>query len=211
MQEIKGDHECNVPNRTIFCKDNFDIMQGINSGCIDLIYLDPPFNKNKTFIAPMKSTAKGASFDDIFKKEKVKDEWIRVIKKQHPVIYDFLLSVKRMGNDYNYYYLIYMTIRLIECHRLLKSTGSLYLHCDPTMSHYLKLVLDCIFGEKNFRNEIVWQYFMGGKPKKDFANKHDIILRYSKSNKWIFNLQRIKRYLDFKPSFKDESKKCSKR
>ena len=80
-----------------------------------------------------------------------------------------------------------MAIRLIECHRILKDTGSLYLHCDPTMSHYLKIVLDCIFKEENFRNEIVWCYSHGGKGKKDFARKHDIILRYCKSHIYTFN------------------------
>ena len=73
-----------------------------------------------------------------------------------------------------------MAIRLIECHRILKNTGSIYLHCDPTMSHYLKILLDCIFGENNFRNEIVWGYHAGGASKKYFPRKHDIILLYGK-------------------------------
>ena len=65
--------------------------------------------------------------------------------------------------SYNFCYLAYMAVRLIECHHILKASGSFYLHCDPTMSHYLKIVLDCIFNETNFRNEIIWNYFMGGK------------------------------------------------
>ena len=71
---------CNVPNRTIFCDDNLDVMQGINSECIDLIYLDPPFNKNKEFTAPIGSSAEGAEFKDIFRKEDVKEEWLPTIE-----------------------------------------------------------------------------------------------------------------------------------
>ena len=85
-----------------------------------------------------------------------------------------------------------MAIRLIECHRVLKETGGLYLHCDPTMSHYLKIALDCIFGESNFRNEIVWCYSQGGRPNYDFPHKHDIIFRYSKTRKYLFNADDIK-------------------
>ncbi len=82
-----------------------------------------------------------------------------------------------------------MAIRLLECHRILKETGSLYLHCDPTMSHYLKTTLDCIFGEQNFRNEIAWCYRGGGVPSNAFARKHDVILFYTKTNNRVFNKQ----------------------
>ena len=86
-------------------------------------------------------------------------------------------------------YLDFMRPRLTQLHRLLKNTGTLYLHCDPTTSHYLKVMLDEIFGRRNFRNEIVWCYRGGGIPKLDFARKHDIILRYTKSKNYIFNPQ----------------------
>ncbi len=77
---------------------------------------------------------------------------------------------------------------LLECHRILKDTGSLYLHCDPTMSHYLKILLDCVFGEKNFRNEIVWHYELGMKAKaRKFHNKHDILFFYVKGSRFFFN------------------------
>ncbi|MCY4302291.1 MAG: DNA methyltransferase, partial [Aestuariivita sp.] len=150
--------ECNVPNRTIFCDDNLDVLREINSGCIDLIYLDPPFNKNKRFTAPIGSSAEGAEFDDIFREEDVKDEWLVTIKEDQPELYHYLNGIQGVGNSYNFAYLAYMAIRLLECHRLLKETGSIYFHCDPTMSHYLKTLMDCVFGEGNFRNEIVWCY-----------------------------------------------------
>jgi site-specific DNA-methyltransferase (adenine-specific) len=89
-------------------------------------------------------------------------------------------------------YLTYMAQRIVEMHRILKDTGSLYLHCDPTASHYLKVVLDEIFGKDNFRNEIVWCYRGAGYPKNDFGRRHDIIFRYSKSQIYTFNLDAVR-------------------
>ncbi len=144
--------ELNVKNRTIFCKDNLDVLVGINSKSIDLIYLDPPFNKKKLFTAPIGTSAEGASFSDIFKEEDVKDGWLNTIKEDHYNIHHLLESVKVIEGkgSYNFCYLAYMAIRLVECHRVLADTGSIYLHCDQTMSHYLKLLMDCIFDEKQF-------------------------------------------------------------
>ncbi len=103
------------------------------------------------------------------------------------------MGLKDYGNKYNFCYLVYMAIRLIECHRILKDTGSLYLHCDPTMSHYLKILLDCVFGEKNFRNEIVWCYTrMSAKGQRKLSQAHDIIFWYCKSNRWTFNVDEIR-------------------
>ena len=87
-------------------------------------------------------------------------------------------------------YIAFMRPRLTAMRLLLKPTGSLYLHCDPTASHYLKLMLDAIFGRANYRNEIVWGYAGGGVPKKDYPRKHDTILRYTKSKDWVFSVER---------------------
>lgn len=184
----------NLKNRTIFCHDNLDVCRGINSDSIDLIYLDPPFNKKKTFDAPIGSHAEGASFRDIFYREDVKDEWIKDIEEDYYSIHELLNAVKNIEGrtSYNFCYLAYMAIRLLECHRILKDIGSLYLHCDPTMSHYLKLLSDCIFGEKNFRNEIVWCYDTGGVGKKWFSKKHDILLFYTKTEKYNFNIDMVR-------------------
>ena len=175
--------KCNVQNRTVFCRDNLEILEGINSNCIDLIYLDPPFNKKKVFTAPMGSHAEGARFDDIFRQEDIKEEWLQTIKEDQEKLHIFLESVKAIEGrtSYNFCYLSYMAIRLMECHRVLKETGSLYLHCDPTMSHYLKILLDIIFTPQNFRNEIIWYYKTGGTSKKHFSKKHDILLFYAKN------------------------------
>ena len=180
----------NIKNRTIFCKDNLDVLQGINSESVDLIYLDTPFNKNKTFTAPIGSSAEGTSFKDYFREEDVKDEWIETIKEDHIELYNFLNGVKSISNSkhylYNYCYLCYMAIRLIEMRRVLKDTGSTYFHCDPTMSHYIKIMLDCVFGEKNFRNEIIWGYRTQGISMNWWPRKHDIIFMYIKSLEYVY-------------------------
>ena len=89
-------------------------------------------------------------------------------------------------------YLVMMATRLVEMHRLLKETGSLYLHCDPTASHYLKILLDAVFSVQNFRNEIIWCYTQGGRGRKDFPRKHDVILRYTKSTNYFFDDEAIR-------------------
>ncbi len=181
---------CNIASRTIFCRDNLEILQGINSNCIDLVYLDPPFNTNKKFVYPMTKDDTGKQteigYNDIFRKEDVKDEWVQTIKEDHYSLYTFLNSTKEIGKKYNFYYLCYMAIRLIEMQRILKHTGSLCFHCDPLMSHFLKLLLDNIFGEENFNNEIVWGYSTSGRQERgkrnSWAKKHDIILWYTKDH-----------------------------
>lgn len=172
----------NIKPSTIYCHDNLEVLQGINTGCIDLIYLDPPFNKKKIFTAPVGSSADGASFSDIFRQEDIKDEWVLTIREDNIALYELLDFAKRSEGrtSYNFCYLAYMAIRLLECYRVLKETGSIYLHCDPTMSHYLKLALDCIFGEKMFRNEIVWDYQRWTGATSHFQRMHDIILFYAK-------------------------------
>lgn len=97
-------------------------------------------------------------------------------------------------------YVDWMKQRVMALHRVLKPTGSFYLHCDWHAGHYLKIMLDDVFGINNFRNEIVWHYFMGGKPKRFFARKHDTIFFYAKSNKWTFNYTEVERRLPKKPS-----------
>ena len=139
----------NIKNRTVFIHDNLEILQGVDSDSIDLIYLDPPFNKNKKFVTPIGEEKKKSlgmekdpAFADIFKKEDIKKEWLGLIAEEKPVLHNYIQGITEIGNQYNKWYMIFMAIRLIEMHRILKDTGSLYLHCDPTMSHYLKLLLD---------------------------------------------------------------------
>ena len=187
----------------------------MDSASVDLIYLDPPFNKNDTFITKNnKQIAKikryfineqyqsnrfiGVDFEEVFKENTAsfKDIWNENdIHRRHYTELDgdnnglvpYLDSIKGSVMKGGFYYLIYMAIRLVELHRVLKETGSLYLHCDPTLSHYLKAVMDRIFGHDNFRNEIVWGYRTGGISQKRFARKHDVILCYGKSQGRTFH------------------------
>ena len=158
------------------------IMRGMNSESVDLIYLDPPFNSKANYAAPIGSKAAGAEFKDTWTLSDVDAEWINLIEAKHPTLHRVLLAAMT-GSDKSY--LAYMAARIIEMRRLLKPTGSIYLHCDPTMSHYLKLVMDSIFGRKALRNEIVWYYRGAGTPKRDFARRHDVILRYAGADRYF--------------------------
>ena len=184
----KETNQKTVNNRTMFCGDNLDVIYGLNSNSIDLIYLDPPFNKKNIFSAPIGSKAEGASFDDIWGEEDIKDSWLLLIKEKYLDMYNFLNMSNIIGDKSNKYYLIYMAARLLEFKRVLKDTGSIYLHCDQTMSHYLKLLMDIIFGHKNFRNEIVWHYLdTPGRSNRYFPKKHDTLFWYSKIKDYYFN------------------------
>ena len=181
--------EANFRNRSIWTADNLGIMRGMNSASIDLIYLDPPFNSNANYAAPIGSIAAGAEFKDTWTLNDVDAEWINLIKDRYPALQRVLLAAMTKSDKS---YLVYMAVRLLEMKRLLKDNGSIYLHCDPTMSHYLKLVMDAIFGRAKFRNEIVWCYKGAGYPKKDFGKRHDVIFRYVQSNEYTFNLDSVR-------------------
>jgi len=112
-----------------------------------------------------------------------------LVENDHPALYRVLLAAMT-GSDKSY--LAYMAARLLEMRRVLKSTGSIYLHCDPTMSHYLKLVMDAVFGHASFLNEIIWHYQTGGAGKQRFSRKHDVILLYSKAKNYVFNFHDVK-------------------
>ena len=151
-------------------------MRRMNSNSVDLIYLDPPFNSKANYAAPIGSKAAGAEFRDTWYLDDIDKEWIQSIAKKHPKLYRVLLASM---NDSDKAYLAYMSPRMIEMERILKPNGSIYLHCDPTMSHYLKMAMDAIFGRNKFCNEIIWHYGGNSEPKKSFPKKHDVILCYS--------------------------------
>ena len=178
----------NVKNRTVFEGNNLDILRGINTGCVDLIYLDPPFNSNRTYSAPIGSEAAGASFKDAWTLDDIDEAWHGEIADREPGLYRVIESAELSHGKGMKSYLIFMAVRLLEMKRVLKDTRSIYLHCDPTASHYLKLIMDAIFGVKNFRNEIVWRRSNAhSKITRQYGPIHDIILFYSKTNKFVFH------------------------
>ncbi len=181
-----------ITGNTLFTGDNLYIMHGMNSESVDLIYLDPPFNSKRMYKSPVGSKAAGTSFKDMWTWEDVDLAYLEGIVDDYPYLVQFIQSIEVIHGKPMMSYITYMTQRLIEMHRILKNTGSLYLHCDPTASHYLKIVLDRVSGEKNFKNEIVWCYTGPSASKKNFPRKHDIILRYSKGDKWTFNFNSIR-------------------
>ena len=175
----------NWVNRTIWTGDNLPIMRGMNSESVDLIYLDPPFNSKTNYAAPIGSQAAGAEFKDTWSLQDVDVAWLDLIEAKHPQL-NRVIHAAMTNSDKSY--LVYMAVRLLEMRRLLKPTGAIYLHCDPTMSHYLKLVMDAIFGRKQFRNEIVWHY--GQRTSylpKHFSRKHDTILFYARDSSTSIN------------------------
>ena len=186
----------NWSNQSIWTGDNLDIMRGMNSASVDLIYLDPPFNSKADYAAPIGSMAAGAAFKDTWTLTEVDVEWINLIEAKHPALHRVLLAAMTASDKS---YLAYMAARLLEMHRLLKPTSSIYLHCDPTMSHYLKLVMDAIFGRRQFRNEIIWHYRRWTGKARRFQRLHDVVLFYSKSDDYVFN----KLYTDYTTGSKE--------
>ncbi len=181
------------PNH-LYYGDCLDWMRQWDAECVDLIYLDPPFNsaaKYNVLFAdePAGGKAQYRAFNDTW-------HWDDAAVERYEAFENALAKPARdtivglrqiLGKSGMLAYLTYMAERLIEMRRLLKPTGSLYLHCDPTASHYLKIVMDAIFGKKNFRNELVWSYRRWPAKQQNFQRMHDVIFRYSKTDKVIWN------------------------
>ena len=166
----------------------------MNSESVDLIATDPPFNKGRDFHATPDSLAAGAKFQDRWAWERdVHQEWVDQITDDHPRLMEAIESARYAHSDGMGAYMCFMAVRLLAMHRVLKPTGSIYLHCDPTASHYLKAVMDAIFGWRNFRNQVVWCYEIGGRGKQKFASKHDIVLYYVRSKDAGFHADRVRR------------------
>jgi site-specific DNA-methyltransferase (adenine-specific) len=183
---------------TLYIGDNLQVMrEDIADECIDLIYLDPPFNSSRNYNCNFKDEGQELGFKDTWnylEHQSATDKEFQKIELQDNKLSRFLQFVKEGSvKDGNHFaYLTFMAARLQEIRRILKPSGSVYLHVDPTESHYLKIVMDLIFGVENFKNEIVWQYQPGSAPKDGFGRKHDIILRYSKSQNVYFNVDSIR-------------------
>jgi len=174
------------PN-TLYTNDNLYVLSGLNSESVDLIYLDPPFNSKRMYTAPVGSKAAGARFKDTWTWKDVDEYYLDTLADQFPTLARYIANVGGVHGKPMMAYLTFMAQRVIETYRILKETGSFYLHCDPTASHYLKILLDFVFGKSNFRNEIVWCYTGPSGAKRNFPAKHDTILRYSKSDVFVFN------------------------
>lgn len=181
----------------LYYGDNLDILRTyFLNETVDLIYLDPPFNSNRSYNvlfrdeSGQESDAQIMAFDDSWhwglKAEQTYDE---LVHEGNSTIAQLISAMRQfMGTNQMMAYLVMMAARLIELHRVLKPTGSLYLHCDPTASHYLKILLDAIFGTECFRNEITWKRtFAHGNVGRNYGSIADILLFYTKSNQYTWN------------------------
>jgi len=170
----------NWRNRTLFHHDNLAVLRGMDSETVDLIATDPPFNKNKDFHATPDSLASGAKFQDRWSWERdVHEEWTDQIRNDYPRLMEAIESARYAHSDGMGAFMCFMAVRLLEMRRILKPSGSIYLHCDPTASHYLKACMDAIFGWQGFRNEIVWRRSAAHNAADRFGPNHDIILFYA--------------------------------
>jgi site-specific DNA-methyltransferase (adenine-specific) len=180
----------------LYYGDNLHVLRGeIADASVDLVYLDPPFNSNAGYNVLFK-TASGAGADASI--EAFDDTWTWGPAAQNALLdiasgtnrpLSVMMEAMRQGVGENplMAYLAMMAVRLVELHRVLKPTGSLYLHCDPTASHYLKLVLDAVFGQENFRSEIAWKRTAAHSAAKRWGNVHDTIFFYTKSYPYCWN------------------------
>ena len=182
--------EPNFVDKTIWTGDNLDILRGLNSESVDLIYLDPPFNSNRNYAAPVGSRAAGAAFKDTWTLSDLDTAWMGLIADEQPAMYKVIETAGLTHGKGMQSYLCMMAVRLLEMRRVLRDTGSLYVHCDPTANAYLRMLLDAIYGSGNFRNEIVWKRFNFHADARRFGNVTDTILFYSKTDSYLFNRQR---------------------
>ena len=183
----------NWSNRTLWTGDNLDIMRGMNSETVDLIYLDPPFNSNKNYSAPIGSEAAGAAFKDTWTLSDVDEAWHGEIADREPTLYAIIDAAGLSHGKGMKSYLIMMAVRLMEMRRILKESGSIYLHCDPTASHYLKLLMDAMFGAGQFLNEMTWKRSSAHNDTKQGMRRagkiRDSLLVYTKTGNYVWNPQ----------------------
>jgi site-specific DNA-methyltransferase (adenine-specific) len=195
---------------TLYYGDNLDILrEHFADESVDLIYLDPPFNSTAAYNILFKepagtpSEAQVTAFDDTWHwTEPAEREYEEIVRNAPSAVVEMMQALRQfVGRNDMMAYLTRMCLRLLELQRVLKRTGTLYLHCDSKASHYLKILLDTVLGKRNFRNEIVWCYRGAGYPKRDFGRRHDIILRYSNSDDYVFNLDDVRQ--DYAPATKE--------
>ncbi len=189
---------------TLFFGDNLSVMrEHIPDEFVDLIYLDPPFNSNADYNVLFEDESGRAAPSQILAYE---DTWhwgheselalAELLSDSSPCLEAGQLLeslVGALGTNQMTAYLAMMAIRLCEMRRVLKPTGSIYLHCDPTASHYLKVLMDAIFGPKQYKNEIIWHYRASALTSAEsiYPRKHDTLLFYARDDTWTFNVPRV--------------------
>ena len=210
----------NVRNRTLAIMDNLQFLRSLNNECIDLIAIDPPFAANETFTQKPKppitdaelaeeqalAAAHGVSHNEGVGETRVKDvwswdadvhpDWKMRMEDDYPAVHAVIQAVEACATENEAAYIAFMAVRLIECRRVLKQTGSIYVHCDDHANSYLRMLMDAVFGAGNFRNAVIWKRTARGFKGSQFAPKAynsntDTILFYSKTNKAQFDMNQV--------------------
>jgi len=189
-----------MTENTLYYGDNLDVLrQHIASESVDLIYLDPPFKSNQNYNVLFKekngsaSAAQIRAFEDTWEWTLETEAVYRDIVEAGGTVSEFMQGMRAfIGTNDMLAYLSMMAPRLVELRRVLKPTGSIYLHCDPTASHYLKLLMDAVFGGQNFQNEIVWYYKGAGVSPRRWGRRHDTLLWYSRTNRFFFDADPVR-------------------
>ena len=201
----------NTPNRTLALMDNYPFLRSLNNECIDLIAIDPPFAANETFTSKPRPPITQAEFNEEIAlakshgvphnegigetrvqdywtwDEAIHPQWKMRIQDDYPRIHAVIEAVEACATENEAAYICFMAVRLIECHRVLKPTGSIYVHCDDRANSYLKLLLDAIFGFDNYRNQIVWRRATSHNDPARYGRIVDNILYYRKSDASVWN------------------------
>jgi site-specific DNA-methyltransferase (adenine-specific) len=184
-----------ITDNTLFYGDNLPILRDyIPDQSVDLVYLDPPFNSNRSYNVLFKdesgqeSESQIEAFDDTWHWDEREERIYRQLVTELGGQVGTMIGALRqfIGTNQMMAYLVNMAVRLVELHRVLKDAGSLYLHCDPTASHYLKIVLDTVFGPENFRGDITWLRHNARSTTGRWPRVHDILLFYSKGDNFAF-------------------------
>ena len=179
---------------TLYEMDNLEVLRGINSNSIDLIATDPPFNTKRNrsgtagFYVDKWKYGDTDKLPDQWKWNEVHPKWLETIQDGYPALHQVIEATKVVQDEDTAAFLCFLSVRILEMHRILKDTGSIYLHCDHNVNSYIRLVMDAIFGKNNFRNEIVWHYYnVASTSRKFLGRKHDTIFFYAKSKATLFN------------------------
>ncbi len=187
-----------MPENVLYYGDNLAILRHyIKDESVDLVYLDPPFKSNQDYNILFaerngsQAAAQIKAFEDTWHWDKISAAAYQEIVETGPTRVSEVMQAFRtfLGENDMMAYLAMMGPRLVELHRVLKSSGSIYLHCDPTASHYLKILMDAVFGPVNFKNEIIWKRTSAHSDSSTCGNTHDILLLYSKGPKFVWNKQ----------------------
>lgn len=194
--------EQNFPDNIIYELDNLDVLRGMDSETVDLIATDPPFNTKRNRAGMAGSYVDNWKWGDTgvlpdqWAWNEVHPVWLEQIKDDNPALHAVIEASRVCHGDDIAAFLCFLSVRLLEMHRILKSTGSIYLHCDHTANGYIRMAMDAIFGRRNFKNEVIWCYAGGGVPADPFARKHDTLFYYAKSKHGVFNRQ----YVPYSPA-----------